>query len=64
MIPNEKYVEIHIRRTDYTTAIKASSTGAFINKMNEIIEKQKDAKFSLRQMVYMAEKLKGIYESD
>ena len=45
--PNEKIIGIHIRRTDHQRAIEASGTDAFVKKIDEILEKQGDAKFFL-----------------
>lgn len=41
------YIGVHIRRTDHGTAIKESSTNAFIHKMDEIVRKQTAMKFFL-----------------
>lgn len=58
----EKCIGIHIRRTDHQVAIKGSSTKAFINKIDEIVEKEKDIKFFLATDDMDEEKtLKQIY---
>lgn len=47
IVPGERYIAIHIRRTDHQTAIAESSTNAFIQKINEVINQQSDVKLFL-----------------
>lgn len=61
VMSKEKYIGIHIRRTDHQIAIDASSTQAFIRKIDEIINED-DVKFFLATDDVMEEEtLKHIY---
>ncbi len=62
IIPGEKVIGIHIRRTDHQRAAKVSNTNAFIKKIDEIIEGQKEARFFLAtDDISEEKKLKNIY---
>lgn len=59
---NEKYIGVHIRRTDHSTAIKESRTEDFAVKIDEMLDKNEKTKiFLATDDVREEEKLREIY---